>query len=55
MERLWQAAGTVIAVLTPGLLERAASCGLRSLFVGFETLNGAGLRAQRKHQNLRRN
>ena len=38
MGRLWQAAGTVNAVLTPGLLERAAEAGLRSLFVGFESL-----------------
>ena len=29
-------------------------CGLRSLFVGFETLNPAALRAQRKVQNLHR-
>ena len=28
----------------PGLLEQAAACGLRSLFVGFETLNAANLR-----------
>ena len=38
MGRLWQAAGTVNAVLAPGLLERAVEAGLRSLFVGFETL-----------------
>src|SRR5690242_8419722 len=37
--RLWQAAGTVSSVLRPGLLERAAEAGLRSIFVGFETLN----------------
>ncbi len=54
MGRLWQAAGTVKSVLEPGLLERAAGSGLRSLFVGFETLNGADLRAQRKYQNLNR-
>ena len=39
MGRLWQAAGTVNAVLRPGLLEKAAGRGLRSLFVGFETLD----------------
>ena len=39
MGRLWQAAGTVNSVLRPGLLEKAAACGLRSLFVGFETLD----------------
>jgi radical SAM superfamily enzyme YgiQ (UPF0313 family) len=54
MGRLWQAAGTVNAVLAPGLLERAVEAGLRSLFVGFETLNPANLAAQRKYQNLRR-
>jgi radical SAM superfamily enzyme YgiQ (UPF0313 family) len=54
MGRLWQAAGTVDAVLRPGLLEKAAACGLRSLFVGFETLSAEGLRAQGKRQNLGR-
>jgi radical SAM superfamily enzyme YgiQ (UPF0313 family) len=54
MGRLWQAAGTVNAVLAPGLLERAVDAGLRSLFVGFETLNSANLLEQRKYQNLRR-
>jgi radical SAM superfamily enzyme YgiQ (UPF0313 family) len=54
MGRLWQAAGTVESVLRPGLLEKAVECGLRSLFVGFETLNPAALRESRKYQNLRR-
>ena len=54
MGRLWQAAGTVQSVLQPHLLEKAVACGLRSLFVGFETLNPASLRAQRKMQNLHR-
>jgi len=54
MGRLWQAAGTVNAVLAPGLLEQAVQSGLRSLFVGFETLNEANLIEQRKYQNLRR-
>jgi radical SAM superfamily enzyme YgiQ (UPF0313 family) len=54
MRRLWQAAGTVASVLRPELLEKAVACGLRSLFVGFETLNPAGLQAQGKHQNLHR-
>src|SRR5438477_7816969 len=54
MGRLWQAAGTVNAVLAPRLLERAVDAGLRSLFVGFETLNLANLLEQRKYQNLRR-
>ena len=54
MGRLWQAAGTVDAVLAPDLLERAVQAGLRSLFVGFETVNGANLAAQRKRQNVGR-
>ena len=54
MGRLWQAASTINAVLAPGLLERAVACGLRSLFVGFESLSAENLRAQRKYQNLRR-
>jgi radical SAM superfamily enzyme YgiQ (UPF0313 family) len=54
MGRLWQAAGTVNAVLAPNLLERAVDAGLRSLFVGFESLSAANLLEQRKFQNLRR-
>ena len=54
MGRLWQAAGTVDSVLRPGLLEKAVACGLRSLFVGFETLGQEGLRGQGKRQNLGR-
>jgi radical SAM superfamily enzyme YgiQ (UPF0313 family) len=52
--RLWQAAGTVASVLRPGLLEKAVDAGLRSLFVGFETLNPEGLAAQAKPQNMGR-
>lgn len=54
MSRLWQAAGTVQSVLKPGLLEKAVACGLRSLFVGFETLNPNNLREHNKYQNLNR-
>ena len=54
MGRLWQAAGTVQSVLRPGLLEKAVEAGLRSLFVGFETLSPANLRSSNKHQNLNR-
>jgi radical SAM superfamily enzyme YgiQ (UPF0313 family) len=52
MGRLWQAAGTVQSVLRPELLEMAVESGLRSLFVGFETLNAAALRGHGKLQNL---
>jgi len=54
MGRVWQAAGTVDSVLAPGLLERAVDAGLRSLFVGFESVNGDNLAAQRKRQNVGR-
>ncbi len=54
MNRLWQAAGTVQSVLKSGLLEEAAASGLRSLFVGFETLNPTNLIQQHKYQNLHR-
>jgi radical SAM superfamily enzyme YgiQ (UPF0313 family) len=54
MGRLWQGAGTVASVLRPKLLEKAVASGLRSLFVGFETLDPRSLAAQNKRQNLRR-
>lgn len=52
MGRLWQAAGTVQSILKTDLIEKAAASGLRSLFVGFETLNPNNLKAQHKFQNL---
>ncbi len=54
MGRVWQAAATVDSVLAPGLLEEAVEAGLRSLFVGFETVNAANLPEQRKRQNVGR-
>ena len=54
MGRLWQAAGTVQSILKPSLMEKAVETGLRSLFVGFETLNPANLKLQHKYQNLDR-
>jgi len=54
MGRLWQAAATVSSVLQPDLMEKAAASGLRSLFVGFETLSATNLQAQHKVQNLQR-
>ncbi len=54
MGRLWQAAGTVQSILAPDLIPRAAAAGLRSLFVGFETLDPQNLRNQHKYQNLGR-
>ena len=56
--RIWQGAGTVNSILAssiePRLLEKAAASGLRSLFVGFESMNQEALREQRKFQNLNR-
>ena len=37
---------------TASLLEKAAASGLRSLFVGFESVNAANLHDQRKYQNI---
>ncbi|HSL71256.1 MAG TPA: radical SAM protein, partial [Longimicrobiales bacterium] len=54
MNRVWQAASTVAAVQRPDLLIKAKDAGLRSLFVGFETLSSDNLRAQHKGQNLNR-
>jgi radical SAM superfamily enzyme YgiQ (UPF0313 family) len=54
MGRVWQAAATVQSILHPGLLEKAVECGLRSLFVGFETLNPHNLKEQHKYHNLNR-
>ncbi|SEI92964.1 Radical SAM superfamily enzyme YgiQ, UPF0313 family [Deinococcus reticulitermitis] len=53
MGRVWQAAGTVQSALAPGVLKRARDAGLRSLFVGFETLNPQNLHAAAKYQNLK--
>jgi radical SAM superfamily enzyme YgiQ (UPF0313 family) len=54
MGRLFQGAATVDSVLRGNLVERAADAGLRSLFVGFETLAPANLRGSNKRQNLGR-
>ena len=54
MHRLFQGAATVDAILSGDLIERAADAGLRSLFVGFETLTPANLARSNKRQNLGR-
>ncbi|MHC4984838.1 MAG: B12-binding domain-containing radical SAM protein, partial [Planctomycetota bacterium] len=53
MGRLWQGAATVQAVLTSKLLTPAVESGLRSLFIGFESLSAASLRRLNKHHNHR--
>lgn len=56
MGRLWQAGGTVQTILTqPELMEKAAASGMRSLFVGFETINPGNLAMVSKNHNLGRN
>ncbi|HEX6464862.1 MAG TPA: radical SAM protein [Vicinamibacterales bacterium] len=54
MNRLFQGAATVDSILRGDLIERAAGAGLRSLFVGFETLTPGNLRRSQKRQNLGR-
>ena len=54
MNRLFQGAATVDSILRGDLIERAAEAGLRSLFVGFETLTPDNLRRSLKRQNLGR-
>ena len=54
MRRLFQAAATVDSILRGDLIERAAEAGLRSLFVGFETLAPENLKRSNKRQNLGR-
>jgi radical SAM superfamily enzyme YgiQ (UPF0313 family) len=50
MRRLFQGAATVRSILEPGLLDRAVRAGLRSLFVGFETLDPLNLEVARKQR-----
>ncbi|TCJ14297.1 B12-binding domain-containing radical SAM protein [Flaviaesturariibacter flavus] len=54
MGRLFQGASTIDAILRGDLIERAAKAGLRSIFVGFETLNPNNLVQSNKRQNLGR-
>ncbi len=54
MGRVFQGAATVDSILSDDLIEEAAAAGLRSLFVGFETLSSSGLEGAGKRQNLGR-
>lgn len=54
MGRLFQGASTVDAILRGDLVERAARAGLRSIFIGFESLSEGSLKASNKRQNLGR-
>ena len=54
MGRVFQGAATVDSILRDDVIEEAAAAGLRSLFVGFETLSSASLAGAGKRQNLNR-
>jgi len=54
MGRVFQGAATVDSILRGDLIERAADAGMRSVFVGFETLTEGNLRQSNKRQNLGR-
>ena len=54
MNRLFQGASTIDAILRGDLIEKAAAAGLRSIFVGFETLSEVNLSQSNKKQNLGR-
>ena len=54
MNRIFQGAATVDSILRDDVVEEAAAAGLRSLFVGFETLSDDGLKGAHKRQNLGR-
>lgn len=54
MNRLFQGAATVDSILTGDLVEKAVKAGLRSLFVGFESIDPQGPPTINKGRNLRR-
>jgi radical SAM superfamily enzyme YgiQ (UPF0313 family) len=54
MGRVFQGAATVDSILRDDLVVDAAAAGLRSLFVGFETLSSNSLAGAGKRQNLGR-
>lgn len=52
MNRIWQGAATVKSILNTKLLDLAVESGLRSLFVGFESLNQQAMLKHHKRHNL---
>jgi radical SAM superfamily enzyme YgiQ (UPF0313 family) len=54
MGRVFQGAATVDSILRDDVIEEAAAAGLRSLFIGFETLSTSSLEGAGKRQNLGR-
>ncbi len=51
MNRIWQAAATVRSILNAKLLDIAVQAGLRSLFIGFESLNQHAMHQHQKRHN----
>ena len=52
MNRVFQGASTIDAILRGNLIEKAAEAGMRSVFVGFETLSNGNLQQSNKKQNI---
>ena len=52
MNRVFQGASTLDAILRGDLIAKAAEAGMRSVFIGFETLSRANLVQSNKRQNL---
>ncbi|MGB0522957.1 MAG: B12-binding domain-containing radical SAM protein [Flammeovirgaceae bacterium] len=52
MNRVFQGAATIDSILRGNLIEKAAEAGLRSIFIGFETLSEKNLKLSNKKQNL---
>ncbi len=55
MKRVFQGASTIDAILRGDLVEKAAAAGMRSVFVGFETLSTSNLQQSNKKQNIGKN
>jgi radical SAM superfamily enzyme YgiQ (UPF0313 family) len=54
MGRVFQGASTVNAILKGDLIEHARDAGLRSVFIGFESLGSDSLKFSNKQQNIGR-
>ncbi len=55
MNRVFQGASTIDAIISGDLIEKAAEAGMRSVFVGFETLSNSNLEQSNKKQNIGKN
>ena len=50
MNRVFQGAATVDSILRDDTIELAARAGLRSMFIGFETLSTSGLQGAARNK-----